>query len=271
MGTGRATQADLGLGVLSGGDCGPTPGPDRRSTAFPDGRTAILVRVDKESDVAAIGAALGLPDARPTIALIGGAGGLSQSDVTHLQPFFHDALVPLAAELHAYVVDGGTDAGVMRLMGLARHDAGADFPLIGVAAAGTVSLPDDAPRPTAATLESHHSHFVLVPGSSWGEEAPWLARVAGALAREQPSVTVLVNGGDVALRDVTHSVAAARPVFVVTGSGRIADTLAAAIQGSSATDPVRDLIATGLLRASDPAVDARALRRTLGSMLATGG
>lgn len=245
--------------------------PDPLTIAFPDGRTAILVRVDKESDIAAIGAALRLTDGRPTIALIGGAGGLSQSDVTHLQPLFRDALVPLAAELHAYVVDGGTDAGVMRLMGLARRDAGANFPLIGVAAVGTVSLPGAPPRPGSTALEPHHSHFVLVPGSAWGTEGPWLARVAGALARGEPSVTVLVNGGDVALQDVTHSIEAARPVFVVTGSGRIADTLAAAMQGASATAPVRDLIATGLLRASDPAVDAQALRRTLGSMLATGG
>jgi hypothetical protein len=195
---------------------------------------------------------------------------LSSSDIRRLQPFFRDALVPVATDLQAYVVDGGTDAGVMRLMGLARKDAGADFPLIGVTAVGTVTLPGATPQPDAGVLESHHSHFVLVPGSKWGDEAPWLARVAGALAREQPSVTVLVNGGDIAWEDVSQSVQAERPVFVVTGSGRIADGLAAAIRGTATTGRARALVASGLLRASDPAVDAPTMRRTLSSMLAPG-
>jgi hypothetical protein len=40
--------------------------------------------------------------------------------------------------------------------------------------------------------------LVLVPGLDWGDEARWLVRLASALADGAPSVTVLVNGGDVA-------------------------------------------------------------------------
>lgn len=132
------------------------------------------------------------------------------------------------------MVDGGTDAGVMRLMGEARVGADSGFPLVGVAAAGTVALPaEPLPRPDAARLEPRHSHFVLVPGSEWGDESPWLARVAGALAGGSPSLTVLVNGGETALEDASLSVASGRPVISVSGSGRAADALAGALRGGT--------------------------------------
>jgi hypothetical protein len=75
-------------------------------------------------------------------------------------------------------------------------------------------------------LPSHHSHFVLVPGENWGDESRWLSRVAQTLAEDRPTVTILINGGEIALRDVQHSVDAHRPVLVLEGSGRAADDLA---------------------------------------------
>jgi hypothetical protein len=68
----------------------------------------------------------------------------------------------------AAIVDGGTDSGVMRVMGRVRDATSASFPLIGVAAMGNVIAPGIRAQPDAAELEPHHTHFVLVPGAVWG-------------------------------------------------------------------------------------------------------
>jgi hypothetical protein len=172
--------------------------------------------------------------------------------MVRLRPLFAGVLAPLVEALGACVVDGGTDAGVMRLMGEAYAEIGAGFPLIGVASAGTVALPNNIPpRPDAAALEAHHGHFVLTPGEDWGDEAPWLARVASVLAEGVPSVTVLVNGGRVAMEDVLLSVRGRRPVIVVAGSGRLADVLARDSRANTLKSSARELGATGLLQVAD--------------------
>ncbi len=182
---------------------------------------------------------ISLVEPRPTILLLGGASGLQQAELEMLRPFFEGTLAPLAQELGTYVVDGGTDAGVMLLMGQARAVTCGDFPLVGVAAAGTVAFPDspidltfrgeDEESLNCWPLEPHHTHFVLVSGSRWGDESPWLTRTAQALGNGAPSVSVLVNGGETSWEDVSHSVSAGCPVVVIAGSGRVADALAAAL------------------------------------------
>lgn len=192
--------------------------------AFPSGRRARAVRVRDERDLGAALAAFGLERDRPALVLVGGADDLP--DAQGLGPLFAD-VVALAERLGASVVDGGTDAGIMRLAGEAHTAARATFPLVGVAAEGTVVLPGAAPRGGDVPLEPNHTHFVFVPGSEWGDEVPWIGWVAAALAGSAPSATLLVDGGHVSRRDVEASVQAGREVVVVAGSGRLADELAA--------------------------------------------
>ena len=170
---------------------------------------------------------LGLPLHRPVLVLVGGAGNLE--DEGALEGLF-TALAQVAENVGAIVVDGGTDAGVMRLMGRARAATRGAFPLVGVAPRGRVRLPHE---PAAADdhrvlVEPHHTHLILVPGDAWGDESPYLAQVATLLAGDAPSVTVLVNGGEVARQDVAHSLAEGRPVVVIAGTGRLADEMATA-------------------------------------------
>ena len=165
---------------------------------------------------------LGLGMPRPVVALVGGASGLV--DGGQLRALFTDELVPVVRRVGAAIVDGATDAGVVALVGRAHaEDEAAAFPLVGVAVEALVRA--------EAEIEPHHTHLLLVPGSDWGDETPWLAQVAGALAGPRPSVTVLVEGGEIALADVEASVAAGRRVVVVEGSGRTADALAGAADG----------------------------------------
>jgi hypothetical protein len=168
-----------------------------------------------------------LQEKRPVLVVIGGASLIDEADFARLQRLFVEVLAPLAKGLGCYVVDGGTDAGVMKLMGNARNQNGSAFPLIGVSPIGLVQLPDAVnPSPESAPLEPHHTHFFLVAGNNWGDESPWLANIASLLAGDRPSVTVLINGGAISLVDAKESTKVHRPIVTIAGSGRLADEIA---------------------------------------------
>jgi len=204
------------------------------------------VRVAVTGEIPAALRRLGLGTPRPVVALVGGAAGLTDGE--RLRGLFAEELVPVVRRCGAAIVDGATDAGVVALVGRAYgDDAAAAFPLVGVAV--------DALVPAEAAIEPNHTHLILVPGSAWGDETPWLARVAGALAGPCPSVTVLVEGGEIALTDVEASVAAGRRVVVVDGTGRAADALAGGMR-SPRLDALR---ASGLVEAVQPGALATVL------------
>jgi hypothetical protein len=194
---------------------------------FSNGNSAKAIRISKSTQLTNAIKKLEIPFGQPTIVLVGGAGGLNNEELKRLQFLFLDILAPLAENIGANVIDGGTDAGVMRLMGQARAKINAKFSLIGIAAEGTIALPgNQSSNPEAASLESHHTHFVLIPGKNWGDESPWLSRIAGKMAKTASSMTLLINGGEIARKDVAHSLSDKRPVVVFAGSGRLADELA---------------------------------------------
>ena len=67
----------------------------------------------------------------------------------------------------------------------------AQYPMIGLLVEKLASQAPDM-------LQKDHTHFILTPGSDWGEEAPWLSRLASVLAGDAPSLTLLINGGAIA-------------------------------------------------------------------------
>ena len=234
---------------------------------FKGGQTATAVRVDQPSDLSAAVAALGLHAPRLVVVLVGGAALMDARDFGRLRPLFERGLVPVADRLGVVVIDGGTDAGVMHLIGRARTRAEATFPLVGVPALGTVRFPGRHPGARRRwPLDAHHPHFLLAPGAAWGDEAPWIARVATELAGGWPSVTVLVNGGEISYLDVECSLHTRRPVLAVAGSGRIADQVASAVRGGPADERAVRLAASGLVEVVD-ADDLAALQGALGARL----
>ncbi|MGY1620539.1 hypothetical protein ACI797_27680 [Geodermatophilus sp. SYSU D00691] len=179
---------------------------------------------------------LGISRGRPVLVLVGGAAGMDQTHLQHVDEIFRSAVIPVLEGCRAAMVDGGTDAGIMRVIGRARSQLRAGFPLVGVAAAGTVVAPPLGAEPDGgqrAELEPHHTHAILVPGRTWGDESPWLAAVATAISGEKPSATLVVNGGEITYSDVERSLAGGRPVIVLAGTGRTADALAAAAAGDT--------------------------------------
>lgn len=219
--------------------------------SFSNGLVAESIRLETSADLASELHRLGFEGRHPALVVIGGASKLSEADFHRLQKLFVEVLAPLAQKWQAVVIDGGTDTGVMRLMGQARSAISANFPLIGVAPCGLATLPTEiATTQDAAPLEPHHTHFILVPGSNWGDESGWIAKVASAIA-DSASVTVLINGGEITWKDASQSVKADRSIIVIAGTGRTADILAAALQGDSKDERAAALAASGLVRAID--------------------
>jgi hypothetical protein len=223
-------------------------------------------RVAHVADLPAALARLGLAEPRPVLVVSGSAGGLAPSIVPELEQLIAAAVVPVCQEVGAAIVDGGTDAGIMRLTGRCRTVGDATFPLVGVVAAGTVDGPDAAVRDPAA-VEPNHTHVIVVPGEAWGDESPWLARVATAMAEDAPVAGLLLGGGDVSADDVRHLLAIPAPVFAVSGSGRLADAL-----DTGSPDPmVRSIQASELVEIVDAFVDPARLCDRLRRALDPGG
>ena len=212
---------------------------------------------------------LNLSDLRPTLVIVGGASGLDNDQQVRLHSLFHSVLAPLAEELQLYVVDGGTDAGVMRLIGQARAAIGGTFPLIGVAPRSLVNLPNcTVEYPHASTVEPNHTHCILVPGEKWGDESTWLAEVATQLSGANESMTLLINGGSVTWKDAYASVGVGREIVIMAGSGRTADVMVDALSGHRVEDPrMKQLLSSGLLSSVDLDHPSAALKERLKTLL----
>jgi hypothetical protein len=235
--------------------------------------SALGVQVSEATELPAAMEVLGLHPPRPTVVVVGGAAGLEEARIDGLRPVFTAGIATVMQKCGAVGVDGGTPFGVMRLFGEARATKEAAFPLVGVVAAGPVKLPrGQAFSHAEKVLDAHHTHFVVVPGDKWGAEAPWIARAATVLAGGTPSITVLVNGGQIAYSDVQYSVEAARRVVVIAGSGGTADVFADALAGARADQRAAALIGSGLIRVirkEQPTLLAELLTATLGEASAT--
>jgi TRPM family ion channel len=226
----------------------------------------LIARVNSVSDLPATLDALAVRRGRPVLVLIGGAGRMSDDHLSRTADVVGRQVVPVVHRVGAAVVDGGTDSGVMRMMGQARSATGASFPLVGVAAQGTVSAYPAATRAKAAKIEPCHSHVILVPGDSWGDESPWLASVADVLAGTGPSATLVVNGGEITYRDIARSLERRRPVVVLAGTGRTADSIATAVDHGGKDLRARQIARSPLTRIVS-IDDGPALARTLESIL----
>lgn len=223
--------------------------PSAFSLHFANGCQALALEIDPALDLSQIFQIFPLSQPRPVLVLVGGASGLEQGHWETLTQLFQTVLCPWLQRGGFGVVDGGTQSGVMQLMGEAYAKTKVDFPLVGVAARGTVALPQETLSTTGhqARLEPNHPFFCLVAGQEWGDEAPWIAKLAQLWAGSCPSLTLAINGGGITMQDVAESVKVGRSVVVVEGSGRTADILAAALQGDRSHEQATKLVASGLI------------------------
>jgi TRPM family ion channel len=196
---------------------------------FPD-QQVTCVFPEKLADLDQALSELHLKGSHPVIVLIGGEIDEKQADVTRRAI---QTISRIAEEMHALVICGGTDMGIMAEIGQVRSKSGYTFPLVGMAPEELVTWAD-GPASTKKSwwgknqrwqLEPHYTHFILVPGSQFGDESPWIVDAATLLSKDHRSVTVLLNGGEVSRKDVELSLKNSRPVIALSRTGRLADEL----------------------------------------------
>ena len=188
---------------------------------------SLCVFPDKRTNLAKAASELNLDGSYPVIVLIGGAIDSQNMAVTRLAI---QTIARTAENLRAVMLCGGTDMGIMAEIGQIRQQQHYKFPLIGIAPEELVAWPG-GPRSTKLLwwgkkrwkLEPHYSHFILVPGSEFGDESPWIADMASLLSKGRRAVTILINGGEVSRKDIKLSLENGRPVIALRGTGRLAD------------------------------------------------
>jgi hypothetical protein len=193
---------------------------------FPNKNAAKLVAPSPGAPMAGLIESLGISPPKNLILLIGGADNLDEKLTARLTQLLSRGIARAAADAEALIIDGGTQAGVMQIMGQSIADRGRKSSLLGVAPAGKVTYPGGPSLATddSAPLDPNHSHFVLVDGNEWGSETETLFELAAAF--NVPVLAILVNGGAIAKDELLQSVRRNWPVIVIDGSGRLADEVA---------------------------------------------
>ncbi len=196
---------------------------------FPE-QEVLCVFPSEHSDLVQAISELKLDDGYPVIVLIGGSIEEQHADATQNAI---NTIAGIADKLNALIVCGGTDIGVMAEIGQIRWKSGYTFPLVGIAPEQLVTW-TDGPHSTKFLwwgekrwqLEPHYSSFILVPGSQFGDESPWIVDTATIASKGHRSVTILINGGEVSRKDIDLSLEMGRPVIVLSRTGRLADVIA---------------------------------------------
>jgi SLOG in TRPM, prokaryote len=242
----------------------------KNTITFDNGNHAVVVTAGRDTDAQTILKTLDIAQPHALIMVFGGAKGLDDSRKARLVELFTDAIAPAAAELGALVIDGGTQSGVMAMMGEAVARDGRRSQLLGIAPARKVTYPggpSDAGNADGAPLEPNHSHFVLVESGEWGGETGTMFELAQAL--NVPVATMLINGGKITAGEALQSVRNGWQLLVVEGSGRFADELSAAARDGQVPKfvDISEILRSGrvtLFHVDDPAEKLKdELRRML--------
>src|SRR6059058_4401392 len=114
----------------------------KNTVTFENGNRAVVITAPRDAGAKAILDALEITSPRAVILLFGGAAGLDDSRKAHLTTLFADGVTPVAAELGALIIDGGTQSGVMAMMGEAMARYPGTCQLLGIAPKGKITHPE---------------------------------------------------------------------------------------------------------------------------------
>ena len=181
---------------------------------------------------------------KAAVSIVGGAGLFPNELAEPISRLFRQIARPLVERHGAMLIDGGTAAGIMKLLGDAVHPhapsdrrtSSVEPPLlVGFAPEPLVSYPG-ATRdlPDMVDLDPNHPYHVLVHDArEWGGEVEAMLGVLDHLQRVAglPTLGLLINGGRIALMEAHQGVSRGRPLIVLGGTGRAADLILAARDG----------------------------------------
>jgi hypothetical protein len=194
---------------------------DRQQITFSNGNTAWAVIPGRNESCTEILQALDIQQPEALLIVVGGAKNMDGGMKDRLHLLFSKGIAAMAAEMDAMIIDGGTRAGVMEMMGQGVAEQERQTALLGIAPEAKVGYqiqPATQASNGKTQLDPNHSHFVLVKGDKFGDETETMFGLAAELAQRIPVVTVLVGGGDIAKQEVLESVRHGWPVVVLTGS-----------------------------------------------------
>ena len=205
----------------------PVPGQPIE-VLFGNGNTAVVCV--SSGDVRPALDCLGLSKgaaSRPVLLVCGGAENLAGGAFDRAREMLVPAIALAAKAAGALIIDGGTASGVMKITGMARTRHPEALPvLIGVAPAGKITYPGGPQGAGLTAFQEDHSHFLLAATAYWGGETALMFAAAQALAGGAGVVLALAGGGKVARAEVLSAVRRGWPVFVIAGTGGLADELA---------------------------------------------
>jgi TRPM family ion channel len=226
-------------------DSQPTPEAMKiQEISFPNGNRALAVVPPLGTRATDLMRALGIPQPKALIMIAGGAARMDEHDHPNLMRLFTDGIAHTAATHNALVIDGGTQSGVMELMGQGIAKQQQRPVLLGISPAGNVTYPGKTGHRVSSeevTLDPNHSHFVLVETNEWGGETETMYELAKVFSEGCPSFAILINGGAIAKNEVLYNVRQRRPIIVIEGSGRFADEIARILHEKSSFDSDPDL------------------------------
>ncbi|XP_037542317.1 transient receptor potential cation channel subfamily M member 2 [Nematolebias whitei] len=199
----------------------------------------------------------------PPNLLISVSGGAKNFNLkTRLKNIFHRGLIKMAQNTGAWIITGGTHAGVMKHVGQAVKDyalssamQGNKLVVIGVATWGVIHNGEDLVHKDGrfpahyvmdtkgqgqlSCLDNNHTHFLLVDDGThghYGVEIELRTRLEKCISRKHlankdsrvtiPVVCVVLNGGPGTLNTIYNAMLNGTPCVVFEGSGRIADVIA---------------------------------------------
>jgi hypothetical protein len=194
---------------------------------FENSREAMAVFPPANAAAAEIIRALNPNVHKALLLIIGGADNLQDELKPKLTQLFGRGIARAAANANAAIIDGGTQAGVMEMMGQGVADRGYKSPLIGVAPLALVTYPGSTGSGTTP-LDPNHSNFVLVQGEKWGNETNTIFQLVSELRTTLPAVALLAGGGTTTRAEVLQAVRQNLTLLVIEGSGGFADEVAAA-------------------------------------------
>ncbi|XP_045857855.1 transient receptor potential cation channel subfamily M member 2 isoform X2 [Meles meles] len=194
------------------------------------------------------------------ISVTGGAKDFNMKP--RLKSVFRRGLVKVAQTTGAWIITGGSHAGVMKQVGEAVRDFTlsscrdeGEVVTVGIATWGTVHNREGLIHPSGgfpaeyvmdedgqghlSCLDSNHSHFILVDDGThgrYGVEIPLRTKLEkfiseqtkerGGVAIKIPVVCVVLEGGPGTLHTIYNAITNGTPCVVVEGSGRVADVIA---------------------------------------------
>nr|XP_029136475.1 transient receptor potential cation channel subfamily M member 2-like [Labrus bergylta] len=180
-----------------------------------------------------------------------------------IKNMFHRGLIKVAQTTGAWIITGGTHAGVMKHVGQAVRDNALSSSIhgqivaIGVATWGIIHNKDALVRPEGcfpahypmdikgqgrlSCLDNNHTHFLLVDDGThgnYGVEIELRSRLEKCISRKRlgnkesgvtiPVVCVVLDGGPGTLNTIYNAMLCGTPCVILEGSGRIADVIAQA-------------------------------------------